>query len=108
MLINTIIVKLATRCNLDCTYCYWFRDRTVFEKPSLLTDDARRALLRKLEVHIANNGLRKFNLVFHGGEPLLFGKKRFAGFCEELRILEAATNCKFSLGVTTNGALIYS
>ena len=21
-----VLVKLASRCNINCTYCYWFRD----------------------------------------------------------------------------------
>ena len=25
-----LLVKLASRCNINCTYCYWFRDAEVF------------------------------------------------------------------------------
>ena len=28
-----VLVKLASRCNINCTYCYWFRDAEVYEKP---------------------------------------------------------------------------
>src|SRR5215472_1299738 len=24
-----VLVKLASRCNINCTYCYWFRDAEV-------------------------------------------------------------------------------
>ena len=108
MLFNTIILKLASRCNLDCTYCYWFRDRTVFDKPALLTEAAQAGLLRAIQSHIRANSLDVFNLVFHGGEPLLFGKARFAKLCEQVRSIESSGKCKLSLGVTTNGVLIDS
>src|SRR3954470_9465172 len=73
-----LLVKLASRCNINCTYCYWFRDAEVYRKPALLTADAEDALCRRLEEHIDAFGLDQFVLVFHGGEPLLFPKRRFA------------------------------
>ena len=30
-------MKLAQRCNIACTYCYWFRDADVYKKPAVLT-----------------------------------------------------------------------
>lgn len=106
MVLNTIILKLAARCNLDCTYCYWFRDKTVFDSPALLTDAAEAALLEKTARHVNTHSLRTFNIVFHGGEPLLVGKQRFSRLCAEIRSIEASSSCKFSLGITTNGVLI--
>ena len=35
-----VLLKLASRCNLDCSYCYWFRDPNVYEKPKILTKKA--------------------------------------------------------------------
>jgi uncharacterized protein len=38
--ISQLLVKVATRCNIDCSYCYWFRDAAVYEKPKLMSDCA--------------------------------------------------------------------
>ncbi len=67
-----LLVKLASRCNINCTYCYWFRDAEVYKKPAVLTQDAEDALCDALEEHIVNYELDQFSIVFHGGEPLLF------------------------------------
>ena len=28
-----VLIKFASRCNIQCTYCYWFRDAEVYKKP---------------------------------------------------------------------------
>jgi uncharacterized protein len=101
-----LLVKLAMRCNINCTYCYWFRDRTVYEKPAVLTPEAEAALLTRLEQHIATHRLRTFAVVFHGGEPLLFGKQRLDALCSKLRELEQRSGCELRLSLTTNGLLV--
>jgi uncharacterized protein len=101
-----LLLKLAARCNLNCTYCYWFRDASVYEKPKVLTEEAEGALLVKLEEHILRYGLKNFSILFHGGEPLLFGKARMVRLADALRELEGRTGCSIHLSITTNGVLI--
>src|SRR6201996_8123202 len=72
-----VLVKLASRCNINCTYCYWFRDAEVYNKPPVLTVEAEDDMCRRLEDHINEFKLQEFVMVFHGGEPLLFPKRRF-------------------------------
>jgi uncharacterized protein len=101
-----LLVKLAARCNLDCAYCYWFRDPQVNAKPAILTEEAAAALLKNLEVHIRRYQLDEFTLLFHGGEPLLFGKRRFGDLLERLQQLSSSLGCAFTQMVTTNGVLV--
>lgn len=101
-----LLVKLASRCNINCTYCYWFRDAEVYKKPAVLTFDAEKAFCEKLEEHIKEFGLDYFMIVFHGGEPLLFPKRRFAELQERLIEIEERTGCMIERGVCTNGILI--
>lgn len=101
-----LLLKLAARCNLQCTYCYWFRDASVYQKPKVLTPDAERALLEKLERHIRRYEVSQFSVLFHGGEPLLFGKRRFSALLQALAAIEHRTGCAMPLSVTTNGVLI--
>ncbi len=101
-----VLVKLASRCNINCTYCYWFRDAEVYRKPPVLTVEAEDAFCQRLEQHISEFGLDQFMLVFHGGEPLLFPKRRFVELQEKLLEIEDRTGCQISRGVTTNGILV--
>jgi uncharacterized protein len=101
-----LLVKLASRCNIKCTYCYWFRDPDVYRRPAVLTIEAEDALCRRLEEHINAFGLDHFIVVFHGGEPLLFPKHRFVALQEKLLDIEERTGCEIARGVCTNAILI--
>ena len=39
MVFKFILVKLAARCNINCSYCYWFRDKSVYDLPKILPDE---------------------------------------------------------------------
>jgi uncharacterized protein len=101
-----LLVKLASRCNIQCTYCYWFRDADVYKKPAVLTVEAEDAFCRRLEDHIREFDLKGFSVVFHGGEPLLFPKHRFAALQQKLMAIEERTGCEIARGVSTNAMLI--
>jgi len=101
-----VLVKLASRCNINCTYCYWFRDAEVYKKPAVLTPEAEDAFCQRLEEHIREFELPAFLLVFHGGEPLLFPKRRFDVLMKKLRAIAERTGCYIKCGVTTNAILV--
>jgi uncharacterized protein len=101
-----LLVKLASRCNIQCTYCYWFRDPDVYRRPAVLTIEAEDALCQRLEQHINEFGLDQFMIVFHGGEPLLFPKHRFVALQQKLLDIEERTGCEIARGVCTNAILI--
>lgn len=101
-----LLLKTASRCNLACTYCYWFRDESVYEKPKVLTAEAEAALLERLESHVLEHRLEGFSILFHGGEPLLLGKQRFLGLLDGLAGVEQRTACSLRLAITTNGVLV--
>ena len=37
--ITQLLIKVAARCNIDCSYCYWFRDAAVYSKPKLMSEE---------------------------------------------------------------------
>jgi uncharacterized protein len=104
--ISQLLVKVATRCNIDCSYCYWFRDASVYHKPKLMSAAVLRQLLLRIEEHVVAHGLRDFPIVLHGGEPLLWGVANFAHFAESCAAITARTGSAIPLSVTTNGVLI--
>lgn len=101
-----VLMKLASRCNINCSYCYWFRDESVYRKPPLMLPEVERAFLSKLRSHVSKYQLESYHIIMHGGEPMLFGKKRFYKLCKELRNIEQDTNCKVVVSLTTNGILV--
>jgi uncharacterized protein len=104
--ISQLLVKVATRCNIDCSYCYWFRDASVYGKPKLMSDDVSQQLLRRIEEHVAEHGLVDFPIVLHGGEPLLWGVENFHRFAEHCEAIMSRRGCDIPIAVTTNGVLI--
>lgn len=101
-----LLVKLASRCNIACTYCYWFRDAEVYKKPAVFTKDAEDDFCLRLEEHINEHKLDEFLIIYHGGEPLLFPKHRFVTLQKKIDAIEERTGCVIPRGVSTNGMLI--
>jgi uncharacterized protein len=104
--ISQLLVKVATRCNIDCSYCYWFRDAAVYDKPKLMSADVLHQLLQRIEQHVTRYCLVDFPIVLHGGEPLLWGVENFHRFAEACEAISSRTGCEIPLAVTTNGLLI--
>jgi len=101
-----LIVKVAERCNLACTYCYFFfhKDRSYESHPALITEDSVNGLC-DFASSAALSGVKTIAIVFHGGEPLLLKPQRFDALCEALSAaLEGL--CNYSFSVQTNATLI--
>jgi uncharacterized protein len=94
------------RCNLNCSYCYWFRDSDVYNRPKLLENDVEKELLLKLDMHILRYSIKTFTILFHGGEPTLIGKTRFKKLCTSLEKISVNRNCKIKFLLTTNAILL--
>jgi uncharacterized protein len=92
--ISQLLVKVASRCNIDCSYCYWFRDAAVYDKPKLMSADVLQRLLQRIEEHIAQNSLIDFPIILHGGEPLLWGVENFHRIAEGCEAITARTGCE--------------
>src|SRR5215475_2691061 len=104
--ISQLLVKVATRCNIDCSYCYWFRDASVYDKPKLMSDEVRGQLLVRIEEHVAAHALPDFPIVLHGGEPLLWGVDNFHRFAQACAEISWRTQWEIPIAVTTNGLVI--
>jgi len=104
--ISQLLVKVAARCNIDCSYCYWFRDASVYEKPKLMSAEVLRQLLTRIEEHLASYSLADFPIVLHGGEPMLWGVENFHRMAEGCEAIASRMGCEIPLAVTTNGMLI--
>lgn len=102
-----VVYKVAERCNINCTYCYYFNmgEETALARPALASTDVTETLARWIAQGCEELRIPRAKISFHGGEPTLMGAKRFADACRRLRdIIEPVT--KVVLGIQTNGILL--
>ena len=102
--LDTVLLKVASRCNLDCAYCYVYHmgDEAWRDQPKLMSA----AVVRKVSAALGDQYRlqdKPFSVVLHGGEPLMLGRDRLAALCESLRA-ELPHPCGIHL--QTNGVLL--
>lgn len=71
--------------------------------PKLLSSEDRTAFVDRLAEYVAEVGLSKCAVVFHGGEPLLAGVETLVDFAHQIR---RATPATVDIGLQTNGLLL--
>lgn len=103
--ITSFLVKVASRCNLDCDYCYVYHhaDQSWRKMPKLLSAEDQAAFIQRLVEYVAEVGLTRCAVVFHGGEPLLAGVENLVSFANRIR---TATPAEVEVGLQTNGLLL--
>lgn len=102
--IDTVLVKVASRCNINCTYCYVYNmgDSGWAEMPNHISQETTLAVAKSLD-ELTQIQTRPFAVILHGGEPLLLGAKKLDRVLSELRSVVPSA-CSF--GLQTNGILI--
>jgi uncharacterized protein len=103
----SFVLKVVSRCNLDCTYCYVYNkgDDTWRHRPPVMPDHVLDAAINRIEEWCRYSGQQDVRITFHGGEPLLAGKPRFADWCSRIQSRLAHT-VRVALNVQTNGTLL--
>lgn len=101
---STFVVKVASRCNLACSYCYMYRhaDQSWRTRPRFMSRQTVRQLAGRLEEHARESGVETLVVVAHGGEPLLYPDLDF--FLGEIRGSVSSAAVEFA--VQTNGTLL--
>lgn len=102
--IDTVLIKTASRCNLDCAYCYVYNmgDDGWKGQPKRLPNDVLDAIVKQLSLlsHAQDHPL---SVVMHGGEPLLLGLESIEVLLDGLR---SGMRADAGLHVQTNGLLL--
>jgi uncharacterized protein len=101
------VVKVASRCNLNCSYCYVYNkgDDSWQGQPALMTREIALQAIDLVAAHCRNHNLHRFNFIFHGGEPLLAGADFLAFFVDEAR-MRLAPDISAGFSIQTNGVLL--
>lgn len=101
------LLKVASRCNLACDYCYMYKhaDQSWRHQPHMFSSETCSAVVARIGDYASSRQLRRLSVVFHGGEPLLFGPTRLALLAGQLRdAMPEGARCDVSL--QTNGVLL--
>lgn len=104
MHVDTVLLKVASRCNLDCSYCYVYHmgDDAWRGLPKRMAVDTQTAVAARLRELRDEQG-RPFSIVLHGGEPLLLGVQ---GLGRLLSSLRGALGFDCGISIQTNGVLL--
>ena len=107
MTIDKFVIKVASRCNINCSYCYMYNmgDLSYKKQPKFINEETVKAFVEKLEVHVKKHEIKLIGIIIHGGEPLLMNKNELINFVTSFNSLnENKTEVKFYL--QTNAILI--
>jgi len=98
------IIKIHSRCDLACRYCYLYTktDQRWAARPRAMSAEVVEAVARRIGDHTRTHRPPWVSVVLHGGEPLLAGTERIAAVVHGIR--EAVDpSCEVRFGIQTNG-----
>ncbi len=101
------ILKLHSRCNLACDYCYVYEaeDQSWRSRPAAISEATISRVALRIAEHVETHGLDEVDVVLHGGEPLLAGMKTIDFIATEIRSALPAS-CHVDFTMQTNGVLL--
>lgn len=104
---DEFVVKVHSRCNLACDYCYMYEmaDQSWLAQPKVMSESTMLTVAERIGEHAERHRLRRVAVTFHGGEPLLAGRERLEFFARTLRRRLDGV-CRLTLGTQTNGVLL--
>jgi uncharacterized protein len=107
--ISQVILKVASRCNLNCSYCYVFNmaDSTWKSRPAVMSNEVFDAALERILQQCRATHQDRFRIAFHGGEPCLIGPDTFDAWCGRARAVLGEI-VQLHLVMQTNGTLLDS
>ncbi|MFD0469369.1 radical SAM protein [Nonomuraea thailandensis] len=101
------ILKLHSRCNLACDYCYVYEmaDQGWRGQPRRMSKATIDRVAARVAEHAEAHGMRAVEIVLHGGEPLLAGVEHTRYAVNRLRA-ELGDGVTATVRVQTNGVLL--
>lgn len=105
--IKGLVLKVASRCNLNCSYCYMYNlgDNSYLSQPKFMSREVVESLLNQVKIYLAQSGSKTFQFIFHGGEPLLVAPNFYQTFVRKTNeILPSSIQIDYL--IQTNGTLL--
>lgn len=101
------LLKVHSRCNLACRYCYVYTlaDQSWRAQPMVMDPQLVSVAAQRIAEHAADHDLSSVRVVLHGGEPLLAGHDFLAKIIEVVRS-EVGSGLRVEAVVQTNAVLL--
>lgn len=96
------IIKLTESCNYNCYFCRYANHR---QKDSGIPVDLASTMIEQCANYNIEKHFPHMNIIFHGGEPLLYGVPRFSEIVENIHKVEKK-GIDISLSIQTNASLL--
>lgn len=105
---TTFILKIASRCNLDCDYCYMYKlvDQSWVKQPRLMSSDIWCTSATKIADYAKKYDMNSVGINLHGGEPLLLGKQQTREMLSDFALIFDDKKIDVAYGLQTNGTLL--
>ncbi len=106
--LHTFILKVATRCNLNCSYCFVYNlaDQSWRTQPGFMSAEVARQTAKRMLEHCEQHEKKNLSLVFHGGEPLLGGLAHLRALKNCIDDVLVTGGIKVRYGIQSNGVLV--
>jgi uncharacterized protein len=104
--ISNFVLKVATHCNLNCSYCYmyeYFDNGKQLPSKLMSLECFTQSIYQINKYSLETNS--KVTIGLHGGEPLLLGYNRLEDFLNIYRRFQTE-NPLLSITIQTNGVLL--
>ncbi|WP_327585379.1 FxsB family radical SAM/SPASM domain protein [Nonomuraea sp. NBC_00507] len=101
------LLKVHSRCNLACDYCYVYNlaDQSWRSRPKIMAPELVTAAAERIAEHATAHRLHSVRLILHGGEPLLAGHPYLRKIVDTVRAA-AGPHIRVDAAVQTNAVLL--
>ncbi|MGW1714773.1 FxsB family cyclophane-forming radical SAM/SPASM peptide maturase [Streptomyces sp. NPDC002156] len=105
--VRQFTLKVHSRCNLTCTYCYIYHgvDGSWRDHPPRVSASVMRQTAHRIAEHVRTHELSEVRIALHGGEPLLSGPGVLVDYIRTIRAALPA-DCALRATVQSNGTLL--
>lgn len=85
---------------------YQHADQSWKNKPLIFSPENQDLLAYRLEEYVKKKGLERILVIFHGGEPLIFGCENIISLSQSIKTSLRSLGCRVDFGIQTNGTLL--
>lgn len=96
------IVKLTESCNYSCYFCRYANHR---QNDTGIPVDYVKSIIRQCAEYNQQHNIQNMNVIFHGGEPLLYGINRFQEIID-YEVSLKKSGVEISNSIQTNSSLL--
>lgn len=106
--VTSLVLKVASRCNLNCSYCYMYHahDTDWAAMASTMSPKTAEQVGVRIGEYLCETEQASMSVILHGGEPLLLGESRLQGIISSIRLGATKYADRIQFGMQTNGTLL--